>query len=138
MKKKIVAVALALSTSLWATGSYNTADRIKDMQTMAKAMQDIQNGFFYNNFDMIKEGANRLADAVERTQPPLEEEEEKDVMTRYVNNKVQMTNGIKKQINQKIKTLLERFEAGDAKQAIQAYTKITKECMSCHTQLRKW
>ncbi|MBN2824248.1 MAG: cytochrome C [Campylobacterales bacterium] len=138
MRKKMVWVALALSTSLWAAGSYDSAQRIKDMQVMAKAMQDIQNGFFYNNFDMIKEGSDRLADAVERVQPPLEEAEEKDVMTRYANNKVQMTNGIKKQINQKIKTMLERFEAGDAQQAIQAYTKITKECMSCHTQLRKW
>jgi len=138
MTKKMTLVALACSSMLWAGSTYKTEDRIKDMQTMAKAMQDIQNGFFYNNFDMIKIGAMKLADTVDKVQPPLEEKEEKDVMTRYVNNKVQMTNGIKKQINQKIKTLVERFEAGDAKQAIQAYTKITKECMNCHTQLRKW
>ncbi|MBN2825567.1 MAG: cytochrome c [Campylobacterales bacterium] len=138
MRKKMVLVALALSTTVWAAGTYNTVDRIKDMQTMAKAMQDIQNGFFYNNFDMIKAGADKLADTVDRVEPPLEEAEEKDVMTRYANNKVQMTNSIKKQINQKIKTLLERFETGDAKQAVQAFTKITKECMNCHTQLRKW
>lgn len=136
--KKIALVALTCSTMIWAAGTYSTADRIKDMQTMAKAMQDIQNGFFYNNFDMIKIGADKLANTVEKVQPPLEETEEKDVMTRYVNNKVQMTNGIKKQINQKIKTLIERFEKGDTAQAIQAYTKITKECMKCHTQLRKW
>jgi len=138
MKKKIALALLACSTMAWAGATYTTEDRIKDMQTMAKAMQDIQNGFFYNNFDMIKLGAIKLSDTIERVEPPLEEQEEKDVMTRYVNNKVQMTNGIKKQINQKIKTLLERFESGDAKQAVQAYTKITKECMSCHTQLRKW
>jgi len=105
---------------------------------MASAMQDIQNGFFYNNFDMIKEGTGKLSDTIIKIQPPLEEVEEKDVMTRYTNNKVQMTNNIKKRINRKAKDILERFKEGDATQAIQAYTKITKQCMECHTQLRKW
>jgi len=138
MTKKITLVVVACSTFAFAGASYKVEDRIKDMQILAKAMQDIQNGFFYNNLDMIKIGALKLSDTIEKVQPPLEEKEEKDVMTRYVNNKVQMTNGIKKQINQKIKTLVERFEKGDATQAVQAFTKITKECMKCHTQLRKW
>ena len=127
-----------LSGVLLSAGSYTQQDRIKDMQTMAKAMGEIQTGFFYNNFDMIVEGTAALSDTIVKIEPPLEEVEEKDVMTRYMNNKVKMSNKIKKKINQKAKDILERFKAGDAVQALQAYTKITKQCMECHTQLRKW
>jgi len=136
MKKSLLALTI-VGTILHAT-PYTQKDRIVDMQTMAAAMQDIQNGFFYNNFDMIKEGTSKLLNTVEKIEPPLEEVEEKDVMTRYTNNKVQMTNKIKKNINKKTQDILERFRDGDPKQAIQAFTKITKQCMECHTQLRKW
>ncbi len=136
MKKSLVAITI-IGTILNAN-PYTQKDRILDMQTMASAMQDIQNGFFYNNFDMIKEGTTKLSIAIEKIEPPLKEVEEQDVMTRYTNNKVQMTNKIKKNINKKTQDILERFRDGDPKQAIQAFTKITKQCMECHTQLRKW
>ncbi|HHD72680.1 MAG TPA: cytochrome C [Epsilonproteobacteria bacterium] len=127
-----------LTGALLSAGPYTKQDRIKDMQTMASAMQEIQTGFFYNNFDMIKEGTAKLSDTIVKIQPPLEEVEEKDVMTRYVNRKVQMSNKIKKKVNRKAKDLIERFKEGDAVEALQAYTKITKYCMECHTQLRNW
>jgi len=136
MKKSII--ALAIIGTIINEKPYTQQDRIVDMQTMASAMQDIQNGFFYNNFDMIKEGSEKLSDTIIKIKPPLEEVEEKDIMTRYTNNKVQITNKIKKKIKKKTQDVLERFKAGDTIQAIQAYTKITKECMACHTQLRKW
>jgi hypothetical protein len=136
MKKTVV--TMLLSATFLMAGTYTQSDRIKDMQILAEAMQEIQNGFFYNNFDIITEGINKLSNAIERVEPPLEEKEEKDVMTRYLNNKVQMTDKVKKEIKQKTQDLLERFRDGDPTQAIQAYTKITKECMKCHVQLRKW
>jgi len=136
MRKSII--ALAMIGSIINAKPYTQQDRILDMQTMASAMQEIQNGFFYNNFDMIKEGSIKLSDTIVKIKPPLEELEEKDIMTRYTNNKVKLTNKIRKKIEKKTEDLLERFKAGDTIEAIQAYTKITKECMSCHTQLRKW
>ena len=134
--KKII-LSLALTSSLL-MAAYTQDDRIKDMQTMANAMQDIQNGFFYNNFDMIKAGGVILADTIMRVEPPLEEKEETDVMTRFMNNKVKMTNTTKKKIKKKTQKMIERFRDGDATQALQNFTKITKECMKCHTQLRQW
>jgi len=136
MKKLLVGFVLA--GTLLSAGPYTQKDRILDMQTMAAAMQTIQNGFFYNNIDMVVEGTGKLSDTVVNIEPPLEEKEEKDVMTRYTNNKVQMSNRIKKKIKKKTQDILERFKDGDAKQALQAYTKITQQCMDCHTQLRKW
>jgi len=136
MKKTLIAIAIMGTMSN--AGAYTKQQRITDMQTMATAMQDIQNGFFYNNFEMIQAGTSKLSDTVIKIEPPLSEVEEKDVMTRYTNNKVQMSNKIKKKINKKAKDIVERFRDGDAIQALQAFTKITKQCMECHTQLRKW
>ena len=135
MKKTLIALTISSSILI---ASYTQEDRIKDMQIMAEAMQDIQNGFFYNNFDMIKAGGVILADTIMKVEPPLEEVEEKDVMTRFMNNKVKMTNTTKKKIKKKTQTMIERFRDGDHTQALQNFTKITKECMKCHTQLRKW
>lgn len=136
MKKSLI--ALALIGVILQAEPYTKQQRITDMQTMAAAMQDIQNGFFYNNFDMVQVGTSKLTDTIMKIQPPLSELEEKDVMTRYTNNKVRMSNKIKKTINKKASDIIERFRDGDAVQALQAYTKITKQCMECHTQLRKW
>ena len=135
--KKIL-VGFVLAGTLLSAGPYTQKDRILDMQIMASAMQTIQNGFFYNNIDMVIEGTGQLADTIEKIEPPLNEVEEKDVMTRYTNNKVQMTNRIQKKIKRKTKDIIERFKDGDAIQALQAYSKITQQCMNCHTQLRKW
>ncbi len=118
--------------------AYTQEDRIKDMQTMAKAMGEIQNGFFYNNSDMIKEGAVTLLKTIERVEPPVEEVHEKDPMARLMNDKTKMTDKIKRKIRKKAKDMIERFTHADAPQALQAFTKITKECMECHVKIRKW
>ena len=135
MKKSIL--VLLLGTTLFAA-PYTKEDRIKDMQVMAEAMSQIQTGFFYNNNEIVQDGALKLSDAVRRVEPPLEELEEKDPMTRYMNEKVKFSNKITKKIDQKAKLILQRFKAGDSQQAIQAYTKIMKQCMECHSQLRTW
>ncbi len=129
---------LGLTSVALLSKPYTQEDRIKDMQEMAKYMLKIQNGFFYNNFDMIKLGGVKVADAIERVEPPLSEKEEKDVMTRFMNGKVKMTNKIKNSIKRKIERMIERFSKGDKTQALQNYMGITRECMKCHTKLRKW
>ncbi len=135
MKKTVL--ILLIGTALFAE-AYTKEDRIKDMQIMAEAMSEIQTGFYYNNGDIVQNGALKLSDAVRRVQPPLEEKEEKDPMTRYMNEKVKFSNKTTKKIDQKAKLILERFNNGDIPQAIQAYTKIMKQCMECHLQLRTW
>lgn len=134
--KKIFSVLL-LTTAIFAQ-EYTKEDRIKDMQTMADAMTKIETGFFYNNNDIVQLGALQLSDAIRRIKPPLEEKEEKDPMTRYLNKKVEFTNKIVKKIDKKAETILERFKEGDIPQAVQAYTKIMEECMRCHTEVRHW
>ncbi len=135
--KKIV-IASILAGSMLFGAPYTKEDRMKDMYEMASAMNEIQSGFFYNNFEIVSKGVLRLSEAVDNVEPPLEEEEEKNPMSRYMNQKVQMTNKIVKKIDRKALIILQRFKEGDSTQAVQAYTKIMGECMKCHRETRNW
>ena len=136
MKKALL--MLVISVSILLAKPYTIADRIKDMNEMASAMNIIQSGFFYNNYSTVEAGVEKLTAAVSRVQPPLEEVEEKDILSRYMNQKIQMSNKIVKTINRRSLDILERMKDGDSTQAVQAYTKIMGQCMKCHRETRNW
>lgn len=136
MKKIIVATLLSLSTLMGS--EYTKEDRIKDMHEMAQAMDSIQSGFFFNNYDSVAAGVDKLRNAIVKVQPPVEEVAEKDMLAKYMNQKVQMTDKIVKKINKRSFTLLERFKDGDSAQALQEYSKIMAQCMTCHREIRNW
>jgi len=135
--KKLLLIPIFASTFASAEG-YTQADRILDMQAMAQAMQDIQSGFFYNNIDIVKDGVKVLSTTIEKVRPIDAEVNNKDIYEQWLNNDLKMTNKIRKKIKNKSKDLEERFESGDAVQALQAYSKITQQCLKCHVRLRKW
>jgi len=135
--KKIWLSCIAVMTFVVAD-PYTQADRILDMQKMAQAMQDIQSGFFYNNLDIVKAGAEDLKKAVQTIQSTSEDQNNTDVYERWMNNNSAMTKRIQRNILQKTDVIVERFSDGDPTQALQEYSKITRECMKCHISLRKW
>lgn len=135
--KKLVLITTIVASLSWGT-TYTQADRILDMQKMAQAMQDIQTGFFYNNVDIIKDGTKTLIDTIKKVRPIKSEVENTDIYEKWLNNSLKMTNRIKKKIIQKANDVEERFKSGDPKQALQAYSKITQQCLKCHINLRKW
>jgi len=118
--------------------AYTQAQRVLDMQKMAQAMQDIQTGFFYNNLDIVKDGVKTLKETIIKIQPTKSELTTKDIYEKWFNNNIKMSNKIKKKIKQKAEDIEERFEDGDHVQALQAYSKISQQCLKCHTQIRKW
>jgi hypothetical protein len=130
--------ALILLGSLLQAKPYTKEDRIADMKTMAEAMNTIQSGFFYNNYDTVAAGVDTLTATIVKVKPPVGEMDTNNVMMRYMNEKFQMTNKIVKKINQKGLTILQRFKSGDSAQAAQAYTKIMGQCMKCHREIRHW
>lgn len=135
--KKILLIPTILVT-LASAETYTQADRILDMQKMAQAMQDIQTGFFYNNIDIVKDGTKALEETIKRVGPIDSEINNKDIYEKWLNNSLKMTNKIKKKITRKAEDINERFESGDPKQALQAYSKISQQCLKCHIDLRKW
>ena len=134
--KKLLIILVFVGSVL--SAAYTKQDRIHDMQEMAHAMNTIQSGFFYNNFETVAEGVEHLSSAMRRVRPPMEELAEEDIMAKYMNNKVRMTNKVIKKINKKTLTILQRYKAGDSAQAIQAYSKILDQCMKCHRETRNW
>lgn len=124
--------------ALLQAATYTKEDRITDMNSMAEAMNVIQSGFFYNNYNTVAAGVEKLSNTIIKVKPVEEETKKKDVMERYMDEKFQMTNKIVKKINQKSLTILQRFKAGDSAQATQAYTKIMGQCMKCHREIRNW
>ena len=135
--KKIV-LAIVLASSMLVAAPYTKADRIVDMNEMAAAMNTIQSGFFYNNYETVEAGVEKLNSAILKVEPPIEELEEMDLMTKYMNRKIQMSNKVVKKINKKSRDILERFKSGDSTQAVQAYTKIMGQCIKCHRETRNW
>jgi len=136
MKKLLIIPTLMLTFATATT--YTQADRILDMQKMAQAMQDIQTGFFYNNLDIVKDGTKTLEETIKKVGPIKSEIENTDIYEKWLNNNLKMTNKIKKKIIKKTQDINQRFEAGDAVQALQAYNRISKQCLKCHIDLRKW
>ena len=135
--KKLLIIPTIVATLSSAT-TYTQADRILDMQKMAQAMQDIEMGFFYNNIDIIKDGTKTLKETIKKVRPIKSEVENRDIYEKWLNNSLKMTNKIKKKIIQKADDIEERFKSGDPKQALQAYSKISQQCLKCHINLRKW
>ncbi len=135
--KKLVVGCVAIMTFGFAEG-YTQADRVLDMQKMAQAMHDIQDGFFYNNLDIVKAGAEDLKASIVKIRQTKTEMNNKDVYERWMNNNTAMTKRIQRSIEQKSDDIIERFSDGDATQALQVYGKIASECMKCHISLRKW
>ena len=135
--KRLLLVPVITTTLSFANG-YTQADRILDMQKMAKAMESIQTGFFYNNLDIVKEGTKVLKETIIKVRAIDSEVNNKDIYEKWINNNLKMTNKIRKKIIQKAEDIEDRFSSGDAVQALQAYSKITQQCMKCHVQIRKW
>ena len=136
MKKLLLGITMT-SVFVLANG-YSQADRIMDMQKMAQAMQDIQSGFFYNNADIVKAGVKDLKETIIKVRPIDSEVNNKDIYEKWLENNQRMTNKIQKKIKRKAEDIEERFSDGDAVQALQAYSKISGQCMKCHVNLRKW
>ena len=136
MKKYVIYIMLVINVSF--SGEYTQGDRIIDMQGMAQAMQDIQSGFFYNNIDIVKAGAEDLKKRILHVGPTKEDKNNKDVYERWMNNNTAMTKRIQRSIANKSDIIIKRFENGDANQALQLYSRIASECMKCHINLRKW
>ena len=131
-------LGLMLTSSLVLAEGYKQGDRILDMQKMAQAMQDIQSGFFYNNEDIVNVGVKNLKETIIKIRPIDSEVNNKDIYEKWLNNNMRMTNKIQKKIKRRAEDIEERFSDGDAVQALQAYSKISGQCMKCHISLRKW
>jgi len=129
--KNILLSCLAVGTFGFAQG-YTQDARIQDMQKMAMAMQKIQSGFFYNNPDSVKSGAETLKSAIFKIKLTVKDVKNKDVYEKWLTNNASTTRRTQMKIEEYCDVISERFSDGNKKQALQVYNKIASECIRCH------
>jgi len=137
MIKKILTASM-LFVTVGLAEEYTQANRVLDMQKMAQAMQDIQSGFFYNNIDIVKAGVSDLKSTIVKIRPTSSEMNTTDIYEKWMLNSSKMTNRTQKRIEKYTDEIIEHFQNGDAKFALNIYNRVSAECMKCHTSLRKW
>ena len=141
MKNNIVKIAKSmmitslLVTSLCATEKYTKVDRIKDMLTMAEAMQNIQKGILFRNDDnkMIKSGIKDIRKVLHT----IQEVEAKDFLDekQLYANKFAKKTGIL--LEMYIHEMEQEMIQGNGDEVIHNYYLALRQCTSCHLRLRK-
>ncbi len=127
--KKILAVLLTLSALTFSLQAYDQAERIQDMQTMEISMAEIQRGILYNNKAMALKGVKSLKKTSSKIE--VSKKDEMDYSASFA--KKQTENIIRYADKLKV-----NIEANQKHAATTNYTKVLKECVSCHNKIRKW
>ncbi len=129
-------LTLSLMTACMATTiyAYSNEERIEDMQQMEKAVQQMQKGFLYNNLQDIQTGAELLKKHTAKIEPPLKSDD--DSFKR--NYAYSITKREAKKIISLADDAVRLYKEHRPKQAMNSYTKILKQCMTCHARIRKW
>ena len=112
---------------------YSQEERIKDMRAMEDGMQQMQKGFLYNNLQDIQKGAELLKKHTAKIEPPVEGADAFKRSYAY-----DLTKREAKKIIKLADEAVKEYKDHRARQAMNNYTKILKQCMTCHARIRKW
>lgn len=104
------------------------------MQILAHAMDDIQNGFLYNNKDLIKEGAT----AILNTASSIETKDLKSALPKETAYAHKFAQKMAHRTKAHAQGVLDALEANDALTAMDEYLYILRQCTSCHLRIRSW
>lgn len=137
MKKALASLALGV----FLAGSLNAAEKadprlelMKEMRTMMDAMEQIQRGGLYSSGDEMKQGVKKL----QGTFKSLESEDVKAILPKdqvYAYKFAQKTAHMLRLYSD---DLIASVEAGRMDNALDDYTQLLKQCMSCHIRIRNW
>ncbi|MEA2111022.1 MAG: hypothetical protein U9P71_03130 [Campylobacterota bacterium] len=131
-----IALSIAMLSALIFAGEYTEKDRIEDMKDLEDAMVLVQKGFLYNNLSMIESGVNEIKENAMSVEPPLKNEE------KYLDKLESYSYKYAKRQSAKMTVhaddIVQDYKDGNKKQAVNAYNKIFKQCMTCHERIRDW
>ena len=134
IKKSIFALSLLTTFFSASAFGYSHQDRIKDMRMMEQGLQQMQKGFLYNNLQDIQKGAELLKKHTAKIEPPVDE-----VANSFKRSYAyDLTKREAKKIIKLAEDAVIKYQEHRTKQAMNDFTKILKQCMTCHTRIRKW
>jgi hypothetical protein len=134
IKKHIFALSLILTFFNTNVLGYSQEERIKDMQIMEQGLQQMQKGFLYNNLQDIQKGAELLKKHTAKIEPPVDEKTNAFKKS-YAYD---LTKREAKKIIKLAEDAVAKYKERRTKQAMNSFAKILKQCMTCHTRIRKW
>jgi len=114
--------------------AYSQEERIKDMRTMEEGLRQMQKGFLYNNLQDIIKGAELLKKHTIKIEPPVAD----DADSFKRNYAYDVTKREAKKIISLADSAVKNYKEHRSKQAMNDFTKILKQCMTCHARIRKW
>jgi len=134
MKNKFLIGVLLTSSLLTANDSLAEHQKIvhQKMLQMNEAMITIQSGFLTKNIQKINDGGLKLIDVIKNVKAAPQT----DVY--QASNDIHLTQTKSKSIVKNVEKMMKSFEKGDKYKALNHYTSVTKQCMSCHAKIRKW
>lgn len=134
--KKLIALfiigLLSMAASLDAKDK--RAELMMDMKLMQDAMEEIQSGGLYNNIDVMKSGVVNLQKAIKS----LASEDVKEILPKdkvYAYKFAQKTASMLKLYSD---DLIDSAKDGRMYDALNDYTQLLSQCMSCHIRIRQW
>jgi adenine-specific DNA methylase len=133
MKKILLSIVLA-SSMMFAQSTQDDTSRLENMQTLAQAMHKVQDGFLYNNKELIKEGALTILN----TSSSIESKDLKKTLppeTAYAHKFAQKMASRTKAHAQGI---IDAIDNNDALAAMDEYLYVLRQCTSCHLRIRSW
>jgi hypothetical protein len=134
MRKVILGLTFSAIASFASevTVSANMQTVTATMELMKQGMEQIQNGFLYNNKEMLNGGINTLDNSNKIFQNV-------DVATFIPNNnKVQVTKNINENLNKNLDALKKAVSKNNVSEATKQYGQVMHNCVSCHTIIRGW
>ena len=128
-------LASVLSTSTFAAEQYTKVDRIKDMLTMAEALDDIQMGLLFRCKDSgcVKTGINRIKKVLHT----IEKVDPKDFLDKEQLHANKFAKKTRTMIEMYLDEIEDAVRDNNQEEILHNYTLTMRQCMSCHLRLRK-
>jgi len=130
--KKILIMAILASGVLLADEALNKS-QMKTMQSLEKAMADVQKGFLYNNENVVTNGIEELKKGLEDISSfvIVNEADKNFNAPAYAATE---TSAISKLADE----LTTAYKDGKKDEALATYSKVLNRCVVCHKVIRKW
>lgn len=133
MKSLKYALATLLVGGTISTASANDLTLI--MSGMESGLSNIQKGFLYNSFDLIKSGVTQIKKANEGY---LKGEGIKEFLPDNHKNMTNIAVLSAKRIDKASEELLKNLEQKEMTKASEAFAEIMNGCTACHKIVRNW
>lgn len=132
---KGVLLTSILATSTFGAELYTKSDRIKDMHTMASAMEKIQKSIIYRDVDnkMIISGIKDIR----KVMHTIEKIDPKDFLDKEEVYAYKFAKKTETMLDMYLSEMETELERGNHDEVTHNYTLVLRQCTSCHLRLRK-